>query len=238
LVAKVTNEENTNIGEELADALIREDNVVDEISALRTEKLELAVADKGNEELANLQDALAEALARESKLVDDISSLTNGNNEFSTVCNEEKCNKCIDMENTIAELKNKEDYLTEKARLMRRITCLKEEIGNLKEENVRLGNNDSNPNDLDNTNEIKVENDALKRRLGSDEYKFLSTSAVEDIVEKMEAETKTFYSAFKEKNFGETEKLMILLGISNDLVPAVKHILYKNLMNFDTAVQS
>ena len=187
MVAKVTNEENTNIGEELADALIREDNVVDEISALRTEKLELAVADKGNEELANLQDALAEALARESKLVDDISSLTNGNNEFSTVCNEEKCNKCIDMENTIAELKNKEDYLTEKARLMRRITCLKEEIGNLKEENVRLGNNDSNPN------EIKVENDALKRRLGSDEYKFLSTSAVEDIVEKMEAETKTFY---------------------------------------------
>jgi hypothetical protein len=221
--------------------------VVDEISALRTEKLELAVADKGNEELANLQDALAEALARESKLVDDISSLTNGNNEFSTVSNEEKCNKCIDMENTIAELKNKEDklneeneesleqfedYLTEKARLMRRITCLKEEIGNLKEENVRLGNNDSNPN------EIKVENDALKRRLGSNEYKFLSTSAVEDIVEKMEAETKTFYSAFKEKNFGETEKLKILLGISNDLVPAVKHILYKNLMNFDTAVQS
>ena len=53
----------------------------------------------------------------------------------------------------------------------------------------------------------------------------------------MDIDTKLSYDAFIEKELNQVEQLKFLLALSNDLVPSVKHILYKNLLSGDTPVQ-
>ena len=53
----------------------------------------------------------------------------------------------------------------------------------------------------------------------------------------MDADTRLFYDSFLEKELNQVEQLKFLLALSKDLVPSVKHILYKNLLSGDTPVQ-
>ena len=53
----------------------------------------------------------------------------------------------------------------------------------------------------------------------------------------MDESTKVLYDSFLEKELNQVEQLKFLLALSNDLVPSVKHILYKNLLSGDTPVQ-
>ena len=41
----------------------------------------------------------------------------------------------------------------------------------------------------------------------------------------------------QDKELSETERVKFLLAVSNGLVPAAKHILYKNLLTADSAAQ-
>ena len=59
---------------------------------------------------------------------------------------------------------------------------------------------------------IKAEYDALKRRLGSAEYKFISASDIEAIEASMDAETKEFLIEFNNENFTEAERVKFLIG--------------------------
>ena len=46
-----------------------------------------------------------------------------------------------------------------------------------------------------------------------------------------------FYYSFLGTELNQVEQLKFLMALSNDLVPSVKHILYKNLLSGDTPVQ-
>ena len=59
---------------------------------------------------------------------------------------------------------------------------------------------------------IKAEYDALKRRLGSAEYKFISASDIEAIEASMDAETKEFLIEFNNEDFTEAERVKFLIA--------------------------
>ena len=186
------------------------------------------------------------ALSRESKLVDEIFALTSVKDEFDNSDHDgEPCDKC---ENAVEEidglkvnegrlheeneelLKQLEESLDDNTNMIQRMNVLKEEIKILQCENSKA---EAGEDDVD----IRAENGALKRRLGSEEYKFLSASSVAAVIESMDADTRLFYDSFLEKELNQVEQLKFLLALSNDLVPSVKHILYKNLLSGETPVQ-
>jgi hypothetical protein len=121
-------------------------------------------------------------------------------------------------------LKQLEESLDDNANMMERMNVLKEEIKILQSENSSLSKAEDGVDDG-----IRAENEALKRRLGSEEYKFLSGSSVAGVIESMDIDTKLSYDAFIEKELNQVEQLKFLLALSNDLVPSVKHILYMQL---------
>ena len=199
-----------------------------------------------SDELAEVKEELVGALSRESKLVDDISTLANEKDEFETNGSEEdSCDKCDDAAEEIDMLKKNEsklhdenedllkqleESLNDNAEMLGRIKILKEEVKNLRMEDA-----DTNKGVVD--EDVKAEYEALKRRLGSEEYKFLATSSVSAVVESMAEDTNFFHDSFLAKEMNQVEQLKFLLALSNDLVPSIKHILYKNLLSGDTPVQ-
>ena len=84
---------------------------------------------------------------------------------------------------------------------------------------------------------LKSELDGLKRKLGPTDYKFLSSTSVQNIIEQMDEVTRDAYESFLEDNFNEIEKVKFILALSNSLIPAAKHVLYKHLLNSDTSTQ-
>ena len=97
----------------------------------------------------------------------------------------------------------------------------KEEIKVLQNENSSL----SKTTAIEDTEVIRAENEVLKRSLGSEEYKFLSASSVAAVIESMDADTNMFYDSFLDKELNQVEQIEFLQGLTNELVPSVKHIL-------------
>ena len=200
---------------------------VEEFRAVATEDVEL-----DGEESQRIRAELDDALEREERLVREVSRLTEAG---------EGCERCVELGQLLeksreAEVRlneENEEYigqveecLNDKEQMGGRIAAFKVEIAALK---AGVGE--------DKFEALKGEYEALKRRLGSADYKFLSAESVEEIVDKMKAPTKEMFDAFHLAEFEESEKLKFLLGVSHDLVPAARHILYKHLLNFDTAMQ-
>ena len=245
----------SEVKEELVGALSRESKLVDDITALTdgdvngvdvtdlTTALDSARADleASSTELSEVKEELVGALSRESKLVDDITALTDGD-----VNEDEPCKECqnsveqIDMlkvneaklHNENEEiLKQLEESITDNEGLIKRMKLLKEEIKVLHNKEPGIGD------DGDVGGDVSAELEALKRRLGSEEYKFLSASSVAAVVDSMDVATKEHHDNFLAFEMNQVEQLKFLLALSNELVPSIKHILYKNLLSGDTPVQ-
>ena len=213
-------------------------DVTDLTTALDSARADLEAS---STELSEVKEELVGALSRESKLVDDITTLTDGD-----VNEDEPCKECqnsveqIDMlkvneaklHNENEEiLKQLEESITDNEGLIKRMKLLKEEIKVLHNKEPGIGDDGYVGGD------VSAELEALKRRLGSEEYKFLSASSVAAVVDSMDVATKEHHDNFLAFEMNQVEQLKFLLALSNELVPSIKHILYKNLLSGDTPVQ-
>ena len=213
-------------------------DVTDLTTALDSARADLEAS---STELSEVKEELVGALSRESKLVDDITALTDGD-----VNEDEPCKECqnsveqIDMlkvneaklHNENEEiLKQLEESITDNEGLIKRMKLLKEEIKVLHNKEPGIGDDGNVGGD------VSAELEALKRRLGSEEYKFLSASSVAAVVDSMDVATKEHHDNFLAFEMNQVEQLKFLLALSNELVPSIKHILYKNLLSGDTPVQ-
>ena len=213
-------------------------DVTDLTTALDSARADLEAS---STELSEVKEELVGALSRESKLVDDIAALTDGDVNEDEPCKE--CQNSVEqiemlkvneakLHNENEEiLKQLEESITDNEGLIKRMKLLKEEIKVLHNKEPGIGD------DGDVGGDVSAELEALKRRLGSEEYKFLSASSVAAVVDSMDVATKEHHDNFLAFEMNQVEQLKFLLALSNELVPSIKHILYKNLLSGDTPVQ-
>ena len=198
---------------------------------------------------AEIEDAKAEldgTLERETKLVSHITKLMEGAACVQCSGLEKSLNDCkltiynLELENEEG-VKHVEESNNLMAEMKVKIKKQTDQVKTLSEAmdklNVERDVDEAKGDDTKLNDDDRSEYEALKRRLGSAEFNYMSASCIEDIIGKMEAATKELYDAFGDKAFDEAEKLKFVLGISHSLIPAAKHVMFKHLLTSDTAVQ-
>ena len=245
---RVTNDDADESGKDELDGVKTElDDVKAELDDVKAElndaKAELYDAK------AELEDAKAEldgTLERETRLVTKITKMMEGAACVDCSGLEKSLNDCkltiynLELENEegVKHVEESNKLMTEmKAKIKKQTDQVKNLTDSMDNLNVVRDVDDAKEDDSKLNDDDRVEYEALKRRLGSAEFNYMSASCIEDILGKMEATTKELFNAFGDKSFDEAEKLKFVLGISHSLIPAAKHVLYKHLLTSDTAVQ-